>query len=128
MYITMYTGNPTAGATDGTPVSSMGSLTSPIGAMVEAGQKVVVPCAVRCVAGYIGYVTLSTATREGSSYVSGSDWIELSEDGENWGSSVQLMDVTDTNKLFYVRIAGGETGGADDTGAIRCYAEVEEDE
>lgn len=128
MYITMYTGNPTAGATDGTPVSSMGSLTSPIGAMVEAGQKVVVPCAVRCVAGYVAGVTLAAFTREGSSYSPGSTWIELSEDGENWSDSVTLINVVDVNKLFYVRIAGGETGGADDTGAIKCHAEVEEDE
>lgn len=131
MYVNMYAGNPTAGGTDGTLVSSMGTLTSPISAVVPAETKKVITCAVRCQDGYTADVVYITPyTRSGSSYSVGSDFIEVSEDGTNWVSdtAIMLMSVGSTNKLFYVRISGGTTGGADDTGALRCYAEVEANE
>lgn len=130
MYISMYAGSPTAGGTDGTPVSSMGALSSPISATVEAEQKKVVTVAVRCQAGYhAGFVYITPATRSGTTYSTGSDFVEVSADGTNWVSdtAITIEDVGSTNKLFYVRISGGETGGTDDTGALRCYAEVEAD-
>lgn len=126
-YIKMYAGNPTAGGTDGTEVSSNGTLTSPINAMVSAGQTATVKCAVRCLTGYIALVTIATATRDGQgNYTAGSDWIQVSDDGETWGSSIQIDDVVDENAIFYVKISGGSTGGSDNSGALRCYAEVDE--
>jgi len=129
MYIKMYTGNPTAGGTDGTEVSSNGTLTSPINATVEAGQSQIVTCAVRCLAGYIALCTIAAYTRTaGGTYEAGSDWIQVSTDGNTWGSSIQIDDVVDENALFYVKISGGQSGGADNSGALRCFAEVDVDE
>lgn len=130
MYVNMYTGNPTADGTDGVLVSSAGALTSPISAMAGAEEEVIVPCAVRCVvAGYTAYVChISVQTRSGSTYIAGSDWISLSLDGENWSTNIDVMNVGSTNKIFYVKISGGTVGGYDDTGALLCNAEIEEDE
>lgn len=62
-YINIYMGNPTAGGTDGTAVSTGGLMTAPIAVTLEASQNEVkvVPLAIRTEQGYTttGTVTIS---------------------------------------------------------------------
>lgn len=127
-HLNMYTGNPTAGGYDGTVVSDMGTLTSPIAATLEKGATVVIPCAVRCVTGYYGIAHIAAATRQqDGTYTIGSDWIEVSEDGTNWTSMIDV-EAEAYNTLFYVKLTAGQTAGRISDGALRCLAEVEQDD
>lgn len=53
-YINLYTGNPTAGGTDGTAVSTGDTETSPVSVTLDAttAETKIVKCALRCEAGY----------------------------------------------------------------------------
>ena len=53
-YINLYTGNPTAGGTDGTVVSTGDTETSPVSVTLNAtnAETAIVKCALRCEAGY----------------------------------------------------------------------------
>ena len=53
-YINLYTGNPTAGGTDGTAVSAGDTETSPVSVTLNAtkAETAIVKCALRCDTGY----------------------------------------------------------------------------
>ena len=53
-YINLYTGNPTAGGTDGTVVSTGDTETSPVSVTLNAtkAETAIVKCALRCETGY----------------------------------------------------------------------------
>lgn len=53
-YINLYTGNPTAGGTDGTAVSTGDTETSPVSVTLNAtkAETAIVKCALRCETGY----------------------------------------------------------------------------
>ena len=116
-YISIFNGNPTAGARDGAEVSQNGVLSNPVSADVEidAVSGTVVTCAIRCQSGYEadGNVTIT----------SGLSNVTVSLDGQNWSDSIDVSGVDDTNTLFYVQIEPGANLGTE-TGVLELAGTV----
>ena len=97
----IYTGNPTAGGTDGVAVSENGVFSSPITGQVASDGETVITCAARAPEGESGSISVGE-------YVSGGDGrLFLSTDGNSWSSSIKL-NITDVNTLFYIMLAGND--------------------
>lgn len=104
----IYTGNPTAGGTDGVAVSENGVFSSPITGQVASDGETVITCAARAPEGETGSISLSAAHIESGEYVSGGDGrLFLSTDGNSWSSGIKL-NITDVNTLFYIMLAGND--------------------
>lgn len=122
----IYTGNPTAGGTDGTAVSENGVMSSPITGQVDTDGEVTITCAARAPEGESGSITIAAAHIEDGEYVSGGDGrLWLSTDGEDWDSSIELS-ITDRNTLFYVQLVGnGDSAGTYGDLALETWGDTE---
>ena len=117
-HLHLYMNNPTAGATDGTEISS-GTETLPISVTLDANQSEAkaVKCAVRCDSGYL--VDGNT-----SIYFEGTNAAKWQVAADNnysnadtaltmaiWSSTLTLSGVAATNKVFWVKASS--TAGED---------------
>ena len=115
-YIAIFNNNPTDGGTDGSEVSQDRVMNNPISAVVNSGDSKIVKCAVRCVSGYHVSGDLHIAAviydEETGEYERDYDYIKVSdaEDG-SYSSSIDLSNVGDTNKVFWVKIFGMNSPG-----------------
>lgn len=101
-FIDIYQGNPTAGAQDGTKVSSGGTFTSPISFNLDAEQNetAIIKLAVRTAAGYKTKGTTTIADRDDVD-----DHLKLckTENGEFTDSITFDEEITAANKIFYAK-------------------------
>lgn len=112
-YIAIFKGSVTAGNTDGTEVSA-GLWTVPVEATLNAGTNNTQTCAVRCASGCSASSVVLT---------SDSAWLTLSADNTTFSDSITISNVSDTNKLFYVKMTAGSNVGVE-TGSIGLQATV----
>lgn len=123
-YINVYQGNPTAGGTDGTVVSTGDDFSSPINfdLNAEENESKVVPLALRTEAGY--KVTDCTVT----DYNDRNNKITfcLTQDGE-FTDSIIIPEITDTNVVFYIKATSSddEPTQTDQNIKIRYYGSLQ---
>lgn len=127
-YIAIFTGNPTAGGTDGAEVSQDGVMSTPVTAGIAVGgSDVIVPLAVRCASGYEadGNITVSVETKSGSNYSAGNEFVKVatSQNG-SYGNSITLSGVDDTNTLFYCKLKANAAAGTYTSAALRLQGTV----
>ena len=110
----IYINNPTAGAQDGTKISSDGSGTLPLTATLNAtnNEEQVIKCAIRCNEGYVASDTTISFTGDTS------DKWRVAEDNDyssvdiaaqmcDWSSEITIASVTSTNKIFWAKASVG---------------------
>ncbi len=100
-YINVYKNNPTAGATDGTAVSTDGDNTSPIEFALDAsqGESGVVTLAIRTES---GYVTSGTTTITDLNDTN--DRLKLSWGGSSFADSITTANsIGSVNTIFYAQ-------------------------
>ena len=123
-YINLYQGNPTAGGTDGTVVSTGNDFSSPINFDLDAEQNEtkIVPLALRTETGY--KVTDCTVT----DYNDTNNKITfcLTQDG-TYSESITIPEITDTNVVFYVKAISSddEPAQTDKNIKIRYYGSLQ---
>lgn len=123
-YINLYQGNPTAGGTDGTVVSTGDDFSSPINfdLNAEENESKVVPLALRTEAGY--KVTDCTVT----DYNDSNNKITfcLTQDGE-FTDSITIPEITDANVIFYIKATSSddEPSQTDKSIKIRYYGSLQ---
>ena len=104
--INIYIGNPTAGATDGSLVSTDGSFSSPIQFDLDAAQNEsqTVTCAIRTATGYSALdVTVKPVNDLDARFT-------LSKTaGGSFNNSITFDTVTDSNTLFYLKATSVDT-------------------
>lgn len=104
-YINIYNNNPTAGATDGTAVTTDGSYGNAVRVELNAAQSEskIVKLAVRTVTGFYAdnvYITSETTGDVPQKWSFGLD----PEDPTSFGTDLLLADaVNDTNTIFYAK-------------------------
>lgn len=105
-YVNLYMNNPTAGATDGTAVSTGGTFTAPIDFALDASQNEskTVKLAVRTESGY---------TVSGMSIADLNDTNDrlklcLTENG-TFADSISIGSVSAVNTIFYARASSADT-------------------
>ena len=105
-YVNLYMNNPTAGATDGTAVSTGGTFTAPINFTLDASQNEskTVKLAVRTESGY---------TVSGMSIADLNDTNDrlklcLTENG-TFADSISIGSVSAVNTIFYARASSADT-------------------
>lgn len=98
-YINIYQGNPTAGGTDGTVVSSDGSFTAPISFSLDASQSEskVVTCAIRTETGYRATDVTIQPTKTSSPFT-----LCKTANG-TYTTTLTFAEVTAVNSVFYVK-------------------------
>ena len=131
--IHVFTGDPTKGLTDGTPVSQ-GDFSAPItGNSLNIGTSELgspIKCAIRCDAGMItqGPVVLSFVGPNADKWAFGED-----EDGNpsttwsTWGGTATFANsITDVNSIFWLRARAlaDEVPSKDDTTYLSVVADV----
>lgn len=99
-WVNIYKNNPTAGATDGTAVSTDGTFTAPMTFVLDASvnEEQAQKMAIRTETGYIARdVTLSDSNDT-------NDRLKLckTENG-TYADSITFDEITDTNTIFYVK-------------------------
>ena len=101
-YINLYTNNPTAGATDGTPISIEGAFTAPLSFVLDTRQSTsqILPVAIRTESGYI-----TTGTTTISDNNDTNDRLSLcwTPDGEFADSISTAESISSVNTIFYVQ-------------------------
>lgn len=105
-YINVYMGNPTAGATDGTAVSTDGAFTAPISFRLnlEKNESKILKCAVRTKAGSLACnVTIKFTNDIGAHFK-----LCKVENGV-FGDEITFNRVIDTNSIFYVKASSSDT-------------------
>jgi hypothetical protein len=122
-HINLYMNNPTAGATDGTAISSDG--TNPLVVSLDAGQNEskTVKLAVRTDSGYV-----TTGSTFISDYCDSKDkWkLSLTENGD-YADSITISNVvSDVNTIFYAKAfsARSESAAIDRSVSLRVRAVV----
>ena len=107
-YINVYTNNPTAGATDGTAVSTDGAFTAPISFSLDASQNEsqTLQLAIRT---QTGYTTMGTTVIQDQN--DGDDRLKLcwTSDGTFADSISTANAITDVNTIFYARASSDST-------------------
>ena len=105
-YINLYTNNPTAGATDGTAVSTGGTFLAPISFTLDASENEsqTVKLGVRTEQGYIAS-GVSIADQNDTN-----DRLKLclTEDG-TFTDSISIGSVSAVNTIFYARASSADT-------------------
>ena len=107
-YINIYMNNPTAGATDGTAVSTDGANTAPISFTLDASQEAtqILPLAIRTEAGYI---TSGTTTISDDNDTNDRLKLCWTQDG-TFTDSISTADaITSVNKIFYAKASSAST-------------------
>ena len=104
----IYINNPTASAKDGTVISSNNPLKVTLNS--TQSESAVVKCAVRCDEGY-KIDSDCTVSFIGST----ADKWQLSSDGTTWQDEISLANITDVNKIFYVKASSAGESPQDDT-------------
>lgn len=107
-YINVYMNNPTAGETDGTPVSTDGAFTAPISFVLDASQNEAKSqkCAIRTESGYVTIGTTVISDKDDSN-----DRLKLcwTEDG-TFADSISTAQAIDTlNTIFYVKASSASS-------------------
>lgn len=124
IYINVYQGNPTAGGTDGTIVSSADNFDSPINFELNAerNETETKKLAIRTETGF--KVTDCTITDLNDSY----DRIKLckTENGE-FTDSITFAEITDTNTIFYIKAISSddEPPQTDTSIKLRYYGTIQ---
>ena len=109
-YINIYAGNPTAGGTDGTQVSTDGANTSPITATLDASksESATVKCAIRCETGYkvVGDVTIAPTGTNAAKWLVAYDSTATADAApadSKFGTSATISGVAAANVIFWVK-------------------------
>lgn len=105
-YLNLYMNNPTAGATDGTAVSTGGDFTAPISFKLDASENEskTVKLAVRTEAGYIAS-GVSIADQNDTN-----DRLKLClTEGGEFTDSISIGSVSAVNTIFYARASSADT-------------------
>lgn len=104
-YVNVYQGNPTAGGTDGTVVST-GDASAPISFDLDAehNESKIVTCAIRTATGY----KYEDAVIADSGDTNDRFKVCLTSDG-TFADSISAGTVTATNTLFYVKASSADT-------------------
>lgn len=121
-YINIYKGNPTAGGTDGTAVSTDGTYTAPVSVVLDVatGETKTVKLAIRCDSGY-------TTSENTVISADGDRWkFCLTENGTYTETLTISQAVTDVNTILYAKISSGsyETPHIDRSVSIRVQTKV----
>ncbi len=105
-YINIYKNNPTAGATDGTAVSTDGAFTAPISFTLDASQNEsqTLKLAVRTESGYIA----SDVTIADNNDTNDRLKLCLTENG-TFADAISIGSVSATNTIFYARASSADT-------------------
>ena len=107
-YINVYMNNPTAGATDGTAVSTDGAYTAPISFILDASQNEsqIQKLAIRTEEGYI-----TTGTTTISDDNDTDDRLELcwTQDGTFADSISTANAISSVNTIFYAKASAADT-------------------
>ena len=107
-FINVYKNNPTAGAKDGTAVSTGGEFTSPISFILDASQNEsqTLTLAIRTES---GYSTAGTTTIQDVNDTNDRLKLSWTENG-TYTDSISTSDpITDTNTLFYARASSDDS-------------------
>ena len=110
-YINVYTNNPTAGAADGTQLSTDGAQTSPLSVTLNAtsAESKICKCAVRCDSGYsaTGCTIKFTGTTAAkwTIAVDNSYADATAAAAATYSSSISLASVSATNTVFWIKAA-----------------------
>ena len=122
-FLNLYKGNPTAGGTDGTAIST-GDNTAPLTFTLDAAQNEVqsATIAIRCESGYETYsdTTISFVSDTANHWT-------LSKDQMNWYNSITFTDTIPTsNVTFYVKATSSdsELPSNDDSVKIRVATKI----
>lgn len=111
----------------GWEISQNGAYTSPISATVSSGNTATVEFTLQAEEEYTD-VDLAVKTRQSDgTYVSGCAFLEISDDGTNWSSSLANYTIDDTPTTFYARLTGPVTAGTVSTGAIEVTSTKDSD-
>lgn len=106
-YINIYKNNPTAGATDGTAVSTDGTFTAPMTFTLDASQNEVKTqkYAIRTESGYVARDVVIADNNDTN------DRIKFcwTENGTFADSIVAASDITSVNTIFYVKASSADT-------------------
>ena len=133
--LSIYTGNVTGGAKDGTFVSRERAMTAPISVLLDSsnGESKCIKCAIRCNSGYktSGTTTIGFMYWDGTNYqINGgamgrfkialdNGYTEDNVDANaSWVDSIDITDeITDTNVVFWIKISSvlGEAPVRDNT-------------
>lgn len=102
-YINLYTNNPTAGATDGTAISTDGTYTAPFTVTLDAStnESKIIPLGIRTESGYI----VASDTTISDSGDTNDRWKFSLTSDTGWADSITLASdtVTSLNTIFYVK-------------------------
>lgn len=104
----IYINNPTAGATDGTKISSSNPLKVTLNS--TQSESAVARCAVRCDDGY-KIESDCTVSFVGAT----ANMWKVSEDDSTWQDEILLDSVTSVNKVFWVKASSAGESPANDT-------------
>ena len=124
----IYINNPTAGAQDGTKISSDRSGTLPLTATlnVTKSEEQVIKCAIRCDEGYIASDTTISFSGDNSDkwrVAEDNDYgsVEIAKQMCDWSSEITIASVTSTNKIFWVKasVCSDETPSNDSSTIIQ---------
>lgn len=107
-YINVYKGNPTAGGTDGTAVSTGGTYTEPITVALNASEAETkkVKLAIRC---ETGYTTVGDTTISDSGDTNDRWKLCLTENGTYTDSITITSAIDTTNTIFWARVSSATT-------------------
>ena len=123
-YINLYQGNPTAGGTDGTAVSTGNDLTSPLNFDLDAehNESKIAQLALRTETGYKVTDCTVTSFNDTNNKIS----FCLTQDG-TYTTSINIPEITDTNVIFFVKASSSddEAPGTDAGIKIRYYGSLQ---
>lgn len=125
-YIDVYNGNPTAGGTDGTAVSTGGAQTNPVAVTLDASQQetATVKLALRCESGYqTRGNTIISFSGTSSGY-----WTVSDTENGTYASTLTISNtIGATNTIFYVKAssASSETPTVDTSVSIQVTTKIE---
>lgn len=107
-YINVYKGNPTAGGTDGTVVSTGGTYTAPISVALNATENETkkVKLAIRC---ETGYTTVGDTTLADSGDTNDRWKLCLTENGTYTDSITISSAIDTTNTVFWAKASSAST-------------------
>ena len=105
-YINLYTNNPTAGATDGTAVSTGGDFTAPISFKLDASEneEKTLPLAIRTETGYVATEVTIADQNDTNDRLK----LCLTENG-TFADSISIGSVSAVNTIFYAKASSADT-------------------
>lgn len=105
-YLNLYMNNPTAGATDGTAVSTGGDFTAPISFTLDASEneEKTLPLAIRTETGYVATEVTIADQNDTNDRLK----LCLTENG-TFADFVSIGSVSAVNTIFYARASSADT-------------------